>query len=134
MRSIKVLVALSASVVFFVLLAQSDADYQGWMKSVAGSKGKVTKGIAAKDAAAVTADAKTLEDVFKQVEAYWGTKNAADAVGFAKQARTAASDIGKAAAKGDFDAAATANTALGATCGGCHMAHREKGDSGFKIK
>jgi len=23
---------------------------------------------------------------------------------------------------------------LGMTCGGCHMAHRAKGDSGFQIK
>jgi hypothetical protein len=35
------------------LVAQSDADYSGWMKDVAATKGKITKGIAAKQNAEV---------------------------------------------------------------------------------
>ena len=61
MRFVKVLVALLATVVFFVLLAQSDADYQGWMKAAVASKGKVAKGIAAKDGPGVAAEAKSME-------------------------------------------------------------------------
>ena len=133
MRLTKVLVALLSTVAFFVLLAQSDADYQGWMKSAVAAKGKVAKGIAAKDKGVAT-DAKVMEDSFKQIEAYWQKKGAADATGFAKQAASASADIAKATAAGDFDAANTAMTALGGTCGGCHMAHRAKGDSGFQIK
>ena len=133
MRVIKVLVALLATVTFFVLLAQSDADYMGWMKSAVASKGKVAKGIAAKDKG-VAADAKAMEDSFKQIEDYWTKKGAADATGFAKTARTASADAAKAISAGDFDAANTAMAAVGGTCGGCHMAHRAKGDSGFQIK
>lgn len=134
MRVIKVLVALLATVVFFVLLAQSDADYMGWMKAAVASKGKVAKGIAAKDGPGVVTEAKAMETSFKGIEDYWTKKGAADATGFAKTARTASADIAAAAAKGDFDAAGAAMTTLGGTCGGCHMAHRAKGDSGFQIK
>jgi cytochrome c556 len=133
MKLIKLLVAFSATVVFFVLLAQSDADYMGWMKSAVAAKGKVAKGIAAKDKG-VAADAKVMEDSFKQIEDYWTKKGAADATGFAKQARTASADVAKAAAAGDFDAANAALTVVGGTCAGCHMAHRAKGDAGFQIK
>ena len=134
MRMIKVLVALLATVTFFVLLAQSDADYMGFMKSAVASKGKVAKGIAAKDKGTVETEAKAMESSFKQIEDYWTKKGAADATGFAKQAVAASGDIAKAAAAGDFDAANTAMMALGGTCGGCHMAHRSKGASGFEIK
>jgi len=133
MRLVKVLVALLATVTFFVLLAQTDADYMGWMKTAVASKGKVAKGIAAKDKGVAT-DAKVMEDSFKGIEDYWTKKGAADATGFAKTARTASADIAKAVAAGDFDAANAAMTTLGGTCGGCHMAHRAKGDSGFQIK
>lgn len=134
MRVIKVLVALFATVTFFVLLAQSDADYSGWMKAAVASKGKVAKGIAAKDKG-VAADAKVMEDSFKGIEDYWTKKGAADAVGFAKTARTASGDVAKAVAAGDFDAANTALTVVGGTCGGCHAAHRagEKGGP-YQIK
>ena len=134
MRLIKVLVALLATVTFFVLLAQTDADYMGWMKAAVASKGKVAKGIAAKDGPGVATDAKVMEDSFKGMEDYWTKKGAADAVGFAKTARTASADIAKAAKAGDFDAANAALTTVGGTCGGCHMAHRAKGADGFQIK
>jgi cytochrome c556 len=106
----------------------------GWMKSAVASKGKVAKGIAAKDGPGVATDAKVMEDSFKGMEDYWTKKGAADAVGFAKTARTASADIAKAAKAGDFDAASMALATVGTTCGGCHMAHRAKGDSGFQIK
>lgn len=134
MKLIKLLVAFSATVVFFVLLAQSDADYQGFMKSAVAAKGKVAKGIAAKDGPGTAADAKAMESAFEKIEDYWSKKGVADATGFAKQARTASADVAKAASAGDFDAANAALTVVGGTCQGCHMAHRAKGDSGFQIK
>jgi hypothetical protein len=73
MQIIKVLCSMIASVAFFALLAQSDSDYQGWMKQVVTSNGNLTKGIAAKDASAA-AEAITLESVFKQVESFWSKK------------------------------------------------------------
>jgi hypothetical protein len=133
MRIVKVFCGLLASFAFFALLAQ-DADYQGWMKSVAGSNGKMNKGIAAKDAAAA-AEAANLETVFKQVEAFWTKKGgAADAVGFAKQAHMAAAAAGKAINAGNWEQAAAEGKNVGATCGGCHAAHRGGEKGNFQIK
>jgi hypothetical protein len=116
----------------FVLVAQ-DADYQGWMKSVAGSNGKLQKGIAAKDSS-VAAEATNLETVFKQVESFWQKKGAADAVGFAKQAHTAAGAAAKAISAGDWEKAAAEGKNIGGTCQGCHAAHRGGEKGNFQIK
>lgn len=134
MKLIKLLVAFSATVVFFVLLAQSDADYVGWMKAAAKSQKGAAKGIAAKDGPGVAADAKVMEDSFKGIEDYWAKKGATDAADFAKTARTGSADIAKAAAAGDFEAANAAMAKVGAACQGCHTAHRGKGPDGFQIK
>ena len=132
MRTLKILTVLTASFSFFVLLAQ-DADYQGWMKSVAGSNGKLQKGIAAKDAAAA-AEATNLEGIFKQVEGFWAKRNTADAVGFAKQAHMAAGAAAKAITAGNWDQAAAEGKTLGAQCASCHMAHRAGEKGNFSIK
>jgi cytochrome c556 len=117
-----------------VLFAQSDSDYQGWMKTVAATNGSLQKNIAAKDAAAVAADAQKLQDTFKQVEMFWQKRNAADAVEFAKQAQNVAATVAADASTANMDKAAADAKTIGAACAGCHMAHREKTDTGFKIK
>jgi len=61
-----IVAVLAASV-----LAQSDSDYQSWMKSTPATMGSLNKNIAAKDGAATAADAQKLEATFKQVEAFW---------------------------------------------------------------
>jgi hypothetical protein len=87
-------------------LAQSDSDYQGWMKSNAANMGSLNKNIAAKDGAGAAADAQKLEATFKQVEAYWKKRGGADdAVNFSMRAETAAAAIAKAAATGNLDEA-----------------------------
>jgi mono/diheme cytochrome c family protein len=118
-----------------VLLAQSDADYQGWMKTVAATNGSMNKNIAAKDSAGASADAMKLADTFKEVGGFWQKRGGApDAVNFAKAAQDAAAAVSKDAAANNWDQAAADAKTVAAQCGQCHMAHREKGDSGFKIK
>src|ERR1700674_4482525 len=79
------------------LLAQSEADYSGWMKDVAATKGKVTKGIAAKQNDDVATDATHLAGLFKQVGAFWAGRSVSDAETIAKNAETAANDLAAAA-------------------------------------
>lgn len=117
-----------------VLLAQSDADYQGYMKGVAASNGAMGKAIAAKDGAMAGAEAQKLVALFKQVETFWQGRNAADAVGFAQKAGAAAGAVAKSAAAGNLDQAASDAKGIGPNCGGCHMAHREGTPGSFKIK
>jgi hypothetical protein len=133
MQTIKVLCSMLASVAVLALLAQNDSDYQGWMKQIVASNGKLTKGIAAKDASSA-AEATMLESVFKQVESFWSKKGASDAVAFAKQAHMAAAAAGKAINEGDFDKAAAEGKNIAATCGGCHAAHRGGEKGAFIIK
>jgi cytochrome c556 len=116
-------------------LAQSDSDYQGWMRSTAANMGSLNKNIAAKTGAGAAADAEKLEATFKQVEDFWKKRGSADdAVNFAVKAQTAAAAIAKAATAGNLDEAATQVKSLQANCGGCHMAHREGTPGSFKIK
>ena len=116
-------------------LAQSDSDFQSWMKSNPPTVGSLNKNIAAKDGPAAAADAQKLEATFKQVEAFWKKRGGADdAVNFSMKAQTAAAAIAKDASAGNFDQAAADLKSLQATCGGCHMAHREGSPGAFKIK
>jgi cytochrome c556 len=134
MNRICVFASVMAGLGAGALFAQGDSDYQTWMKAVAASNGTLQKGIAAKDKGAIVAEAQRLQDTFKQVGDFWQKRGAADAVGFAKQAETAAGAVARDAANGDMDQASADAKSLGASCGGCHMAHREKTDAGFKIK
>jgi cytochrome c556 len=130
----KVLVIVAAMLsTAFVLVAQSDADYQGWMKSVVGANGKLQKGIAAKDSA-VAAEATTIETAFKQIEAFWTKRSAADAAALAKQGHMAAAAAGKAINMGDWEKAAAEGKNIGGTCATCHMAHRGGEKGAYTIK
>jgi cytochrome c556 len=127
--------AVFSALVVVGALAQSDSDYQGWMKSNPANMGSMNKKIAAKDGAGAAADAEKLEATFKQVEDFWKKRGGADdAVNFAMKAQTAAAAVAKDASAGNFDQAAADVKSLQANCGGCHMAHREGTPGSFKIK
>src|ERR1700730_12929638 len=83
------------------LVAQSEADYAGWMKDVAATKGKVTKGIAAKQNDAVATDAAHPAGLCTQVGACRARCTASDAVTIATNAEPAANDLAAAAKAGD---------------------------------
>jgi cytochrome c556 len=134
MRKTYVLAAIAAMLVVGAL-AQSEGDYQGWMKSNPVNMASLNKNLAAKDGAAAAADAQKLEATFKQVEDFWKKRGGADdAVNFAAKAQAAAASVAKDAQAGNFDQAAADVKSLQANCGGCHMAHREGTQGSFKIK
>ena len=116
------------------LVAQSEADYAGWMKDVAATRGKITKEIAAKQNTDIATDAAHLAGVFKQVGAFWAGRNVSDAVTIAMNAETAANDLAAAAKAGDEAKMQSSLKAVNGTCGACHMAHREGSAGNFKIK
>ena len=116
------------------IVAQTEADYSGWMKDVAATKGKVTKEIAAKQNADVATDAAHLAGLFKQVGAFWTGRNVSDAVTIAKNAETASNDLAAAAKGGDDAKMQSSLQTVNGACGACHMAHREGTPGNFKIK
>ena len=117
------------------VLAQSESDYRGWMKTIGPTMGGLNKKIAAKDGPGAASDAEKLEATFKQVEAFWKQRGGADdAVNFAMNAQMAAASVAKDASASNFDQAAADVKSLQANCGGCHKTHREGTPGSFKIK
>jgi mono/diheme cytochrome c family protein len=125
MRTTLLLIAIATGFSIFAV-AQDDAQYSAWMKSVPASVGAIRN---AADSAAAAADASKLADTFDKVAGFWKTRNAPDAVEFAETAR----DTAKAIAAGTGDKAANLQK-LQAQCGGCHKAHREGAAPNFTIK
>jgi cytochrome c556 len=115
--------------------ADDQADFVSWMKTTGGTVGKAKKEIDAKAFADVAKDAATLQGVFKHVEEYFAKTSTADAVQLAQDGQAAAKKLAAAAGASDADGAVASLKAIQGTCGGCHMAHREKlPEGGYKIK
>ena len=118
------------------VVAQDDAEYQGWMKAAGAASGSLRKNLEAKNADAASADAKKLQEIFGQVHNYWNSKHVDDAMKFAMAASSGFGEVADQAAAGKFDdASATLKATASTNCGGCHNAHREKApDGSWKIK
>jgi hypothetical protein len=87
------------------------------------------------DLAAAATSAADLQAGAAKLEAFWTMRGTADAAGFAKALGAAAKEVHDAAAAGNQDAAIAASKKIGATCGGCHMAHRNRlPDGTFELK
>ncbi len=115
--------------------AQSDADYQSWMKSNGAAAASLGKNLTAKAGDAAAMDAKTLQDNMTKVAAYWQAKNVSDAVKFAQDAKSGFAQVAALASAGKFDDATAAMKMAQTSCGGCHMAHRERAADGtFSMK
>ena len=112
-------------------------EFQNIMKSNAATNGAMglRAHIAAKDYDAIAKDAATFKENFEKVTDFFTKKKMEDAIKFAKTAHEAAEDLEKAAKAKDDAAIMAAQMKIGATCGGCHMAHREQlPDKTFEIK
>jgi len=135
MRTGYVLLSITVLLAAGLALAQSEADYQGWMKSNAATMGSLNKNIAAKNGEGAAADAAKLQSNFEQIGNFWKARGGSDdAVNFAMKAHMAAEAVAKDASAGNFDQAGADVKMMQANCGGCHMAHREGAQGAFKIK
>jgi cytochrome c556 len=117
-----------------VFAIESYDDYVAAMKTVAGANGAIRKNLEG-DLPAVAKAAEELKTAMAEVEKYWAAKGVADAQEFAQNIQKAADQVHAAAAGGDAGAAAAAAKSMGASCQGCHQAHRDKGEDGkYTIK
>ena len=109
--------------------------YVKTMKDIAAAQTALRTHATAKDYDNIAKDAATFSTLFGQTGAFWQPRQTADAIGFVT-AGTKASDELAAAAKGkNDDAVAAASRAIGATCQGCHAAHRQRlPDGSYAIK
>jgi hypothetical protein len=116
-------------------LAQDEADYRKWMKTIAATSGSLRKNLDAKNGEAAAADAKKLQETFEQVHDFWQKKNVDDAMKFAMGARDGFREVAEQASARKFDDASATLKKATANCAGCHAAHREKAaDGSFKMK
>ena len=114
---------------------QDEAEYAKWMKSIAGTMGSMRKHFEAKEAPDAAKDAEKVSSLFKDVEAYYAKSNTEDAVKLAHNAQLAANEVAEHAKSGDLEKAGESAKKIGATCGPCHSAHREKqADGTYKMK
>jgi cytochrome c556 len=113
----------------------SEADYAATMKEVGQNAGVMTKSIKGDMPDEAAKAATRLEELFKNVQAYWSEKKVADATTFAQTAITNLQAVQKALKAKDMAAAETARATVAAQCMGCHTAHREKTpEGGWKMK
>jgi hypothetical protein len=76
-----------------------------------------------------------LKTTFTEIEAFWKTKNNEEATKWAGDGKRHADSILMNVANGNFEAAKTSVTPLGATCASCHGKYRERMEDGtFRIK
>ncbi|MDQ6676230.1 MAG: hypothetical protein M3Z09_02920 [Acidobacteriota bacterium] len=115
-------------------LAQDEAEFPTWMKSLGPAMGSMRKNLEAKQGAEAATDAEKVAGIFKQVEAFYAKSNTEDAVKWATTAQTAATEVAAAATAGDFERAGAGVKQISGTCGPCHTAHREKIEGGYKLK
>jgi hypothetical protein len=113
----------------------SDEAYEKTMKEIASTWRSLQFNNKAMNHADGEREAKRLAAWFRDVQAYWEAKKAADAVAFAKTAVTAAQDIARSSMAMDMTVLAAAETSLAGACQGCHMAHRQQlPDGTYRIK
>jgi mono/diheme cytochrome c family protein len=138
MRGTLVLWSLALVVAFGLSIAANEKPteaYSSTMKSNAATGQALRRDTMAKDYDAIAKDASTFKANFAKIEAFWTAKKVDDASGFAKAGGKAAADLETAAGAKNDEAIAAATMAMNATCGSCHMAHRERlPDMTFEIK
>jgi hypothetical protein len=109
------------------LIAQNAdlAQYQTWMKAGVAAQMAMKAAVTAHDSAAIKENSAKGAEAFDSIAKYWGTKQKADAVKFAEDARDAAKAVGEAT---DEAAQTAALGKLQGTCRGCHTVYRNGSD------
>jgi hypothetical protein len=111
------------------------AEYQNAMRAIGGAQMSMRGNIKTKNYEGLARDAAAMKTAFATVEQWWTARKTDDAVQAARAAVKGASDLEAAANARNDEGIASAQGALGATCMGCHTAHRERlADGTFEIK
>ena len=113
----------------------TDADLERLMKEIGGTVGTLRKAIDGQNAELLKTNADKIEELFEDVDDFWGARNVHVAGNFADDAAEHAEHIEDAADAKDFTKAAEHLKLLQGTCASCHMQFRDKGPDGtYRIK
>jgi cytochrome c556 len=112
-----------------------DLTLQKQMTKLPGAQAALRKGMDSSSADTVKEQAGIMKAAFVETQAFWKSKNNAEAMGIAAEGVKHADTVLAAAAAGKWDDVKTAMTPLGAVCGNCHGKYRERMEDGtFRIK
>jgi cytochrome c556 len=132
--SVVAVLAVCVCLVTAVAADETTDAYKKLMQPAAAANVNLQK-VVQTDLSAAAQSASDVQAAFAKIEAFWSAKGTSDAVGFAKAIQAAAKDAHDAAAAGNKDGAVAAAQKIGATCGSCHMAHRNRlPDGTFELK
>jgi hypothetical protein len=116
-------------------MTADDLALQKIMTKLPAAQGAVRKSLDSKDAAGAKEQATLLKDSFTQIEAFFKTKNNAEAMKLAGEGKNHAEAILVNLGLNNIEAAKTSITPLGGTCASCHGKYRERMEDGtFRIK
>jgi hypothetical protein len=105
------------------------------MKKIGPAHKSLRQRLETNDTAQSAKEAQQLAEWFGGVEKFWAQHDRNDAVTWAGQARSQASDAAGAAAAGNVEKATTAANDMAGACRQCHSAYRESDAAGgYRIK
>lgn len=105
------------------------------MKKIGPTYQSLLKHLEANETAESAKEAQQLAEWFGGVEKFWAQRNRENAVKWAGQARTYASDAAGAAVTGNGEKASAAASNMSGACKQCHGTHRESdGAGGYRIR
>jgi hypothetical protein len=110
-------------------------DLEQLMQKIGPTYSSLRKDLQAGDTAAAGKQAQQAAELFGGVEKFWTQQKRPDAVKWAGQARTYASEAPGSAVAGDAAKASAAAENMGSACKQCHGTYRESdGQGGYRIK
>ena len=113
----------------------ADADLDRLMKEIGSTVGVLRKAVEGQNAELLKTNADKIEELFEDVDDFWGARNIHAAANFADDAAEHAEHIEDAADAKDFTKAAEHLKLLQSTCASCHGQFRDKGPDGqYRIK
>jgi cytochrome c556 len=113
----------------------TEADYDGIMKKVGPANAAMRRKLMGGMVMDAAADAKTLAELFGDVERFWTQRKKPDATKWAAEARKYATEAAGAAVVGDGMKAQMAADQMLGDCKQCHGSYREMDPAGgFRIK
>jgi cytochrome c556 len=107
--------------------------YVAAMKTIQTTNNGMRQHLAAKDYAALEADAKAFKPALETALKFWEDKKVEDAIGWAKAVAKANEDLEKGAKDKNDEVIGAAAKAIGSSCQTCHNAHRDRQPDGSSL-
>lgn len=126
MRKWKSIIYFSLTVMTGSVVAAEVSVDEDYMQVMEDRQKSLASNIALKNGQAAVEDAKELDQMFNDVEAFYVHKgNATDAVNWTKESKDLAVAITKYIASNDFDTASVKAVTLAKTCKECHSVYKK---------